>query len=163
MILGDQKELLVGSFEWKILHSPYVDVSGGMSLTLRSQCELLSTCAQTQSSPRVALPMTPQGPSLPLPPERNWTRELSGLGLGAPEAKNFLKLSLLSVAKGFSHLPTHHLPVSHAEGGASNSWGRWRPYSKTSSALTLSPEDQASLPLILEVSVMALTSRRGWK
>ena len=67
------------------------------------------------------------------------------------------------MAKGFSHLPTHHLPVSDAEGGASNSWGRWQPYSKTSSALTLSPEGQASLLLILELSVTALTCRRGWK
>ena len=67
------------------------------------------------------------------------------------------------MAKGFSHLPTHHLPVSDAEGDASYSWGLWQPYGETSSALTLSPEGQASLPWILEASMTALTYKRGWK
>lgn len=111
----------------------------------------------------MALLVTPQGPLLALPTKRNWTRELSGLGVGALRAKNFFKLSLLSVAKGFSHLPTHHLPVSDAEGDASYSWGLWQPYGETSSALTLSPEGQASLPWILEASMTALTYKRGWK
>ena len=114
-----------------------MDVSGGIGLVLRSQCEPL--CPDPKQAPRVALLVTPQGPLLPLPPKRNWTRELSGLGVGAPKAKNLLKLSLFSVAEGLSQLPTHHLPVSDAEGDGSYSWGLWQPYSETSSALTLCP------------------------
>lgn len=120
-------------------------------------------CAQTQSRPPGGTSGDTPGTLVGTPNKEELDQGALRLGVGALRAKNFLKLSLLSVAKGLSHLPTHHLPVSDAEGDASYSWGLWQPYGETSSALTLSPEGQASLPWILEASMTALTYKRGWK